>query len=155
MGKWTLALSNLGWVIDLSLNIMSVSWQRVIFCLLSALKSFQWWCTEIIALALLLLSQNWDFESQVWAETSRSWAWQFVNVYYECELIGSDYLPSISFEKFLVREGWMQWDYNVSSASFLTELRLWELSWADREWLSDFYQLWKVSGGWWVGTVRF
>ena len=25
MGKWTLALSNLGWVIDLSLNIMSVS----------------------------------------------------------------------------------------------------------------------------------
>ena len=29
-------------LIDLSINIMSVSWQRVIFCLLSALKSFRW-----------------------------------------------------------------------------------------------------------------
>ena len=46
--------------------------------------------------------------------------------HYECELTESDFLPSISFEK----------------------LRLWEFSWADREWLSAFYQLWKVSGGW-------
>ena len=29
-GKWTLDLSDFGWVIDLSLNIMSVSWQRAI-----------------------------------------------------------------------------------------------------------------------------
>ena len=33
-GKWTLDLSDLGLVIDLSINIMSVSCQRAIFCLL-------------------------------------------------------------------------------------------------------------------------
>ena len=55
---------------------------------------------------------------------------------YECELMESDYLPFISFEKFLVG-GWVvvQWDYSVSSAPFLSELRLWELSreiWAEK-----------------------
>ena len=29
-GHWTLDLSDFGWVIDLSINIMSVSWQRAI-----------------------------------------------------------------------------------------------------------------------------
>ena len=107
------------------------------------------WDYSISSAPFLTELRLWELSLEIWPETSRRWVWQFVNVYYECELIGSDYLPSISFEKFRVGGGWVQWDYNVSSAPFLTELRLWELSleiWAEtsrsRAWQQDPMVLW-------------
>ena len=64
-GKWTLDLNDLGWVIDLSINIMSVSWQRAIFCLLSALKSFRWVPVYLVTMVtmgpvcLMKLTRKW------------------------------------------------------------------------------------------------
>ena len=59
---------------------------------------------------------------------------------YESEMTESDFLPSISFEKFQVGGEWwwvVHWDYSISSAPFLTELKLWELSFEQRRWVID------------------
>ena len=51
------------------------------------------------------------------------------------ELLERDYLLSISLENFWVGGGWVQWDCSVSSAHFLSEFTLWELSreiWAEK-----------------------
>ena len=62
----------------------------------------------------------------LWVLADGKWLSAFyqlvILISYECELMESDYLPSISFEKFPVG-GWY-WDYSVSSAPFVSKLRL-------------------------------
>ena len=62
---------------------MSVSWQRVIFCLLLALESFQWvvhWDYIVSSAPFLTDLRLWELNLEIWAERSRSRAWQYLNL---------------------------------------------------------------------------
>ena len=69
----------------------------------------------------------WNFEN---------WKWEIENIFcIVCELKESENHLSTSFKKLWVVGGWwwwwwwvVHWDYSVSSAPFVSELRLWELS---------------------------